>query len=243
MDETGEKVRSFVVDSASGQSQGAVWMGGAAPAIDAAGNVWVTSGNGSVTASGHPYDHSDGVLELSSTMHLRSYFAPKNWAQDNAGDADLSAEPAVLSSGLVVATGKSGHIYLLRASHLGGIGGQISTIDSNCGDVLDGGFSIHGQILFLPCMSGTEAVRVTPSPAAIKVIWHASVGSGPPIMAAQLVWTIGGDGVLYGLNPNNGKVAQHVHLGSLANHFSTPSVGAGLLLAPISRRVVAFSAR
>jgi outer membrane protein assembly factor BamB len=240
--ETGAKVHSFVVDSASGQSQGAVWMGGAAPAIDAAGNVWVTSGNGSVTSSGRPYDHSDGVLELTSTMHLKSFFAPSNWAQDNASDADLSAEPAVLSNGLVVATGKSGHIYLLRANHLGGVGGQISAIDSNCGDVLDGGFSLHGRILFLPCMSGTEAVRVTSSPAAIKVIWHASVGSGPPIMAAQLVWTIGSDGVLYGLNPDNGKVVQHAPLGSLANHFSTPSVGAGLLLAPISQRVVAFSA-
>src|ERR1019366_4986789 len=127
---------SYVVDHRTGQSQGAIWMGGAAATVDSVGNVWVASGNGSVTSPGQPYDHSDGVLELTSSMHLKSYLAPTSWVQDNASDADLSAQPAVLGNGLVVATGKSGRIYLLRASHLGGVGGQIAAINSGCGNVL-----------------------------------------------------------------------------------------------------------
>jgi outer membrane protein assembly factor BamB len=233
---------TYVVDSAPGEREGAVWMGGAAPAVDAAGNVWVTSGNGSLTSAGQPYDHSDAVLEFTPSMKLKGFFAPPNWYQDNAADGDLSSEPALMGNGLVVATGKSGHIYLLNATHLGGVAGQIASIDSHCGDVLDGGVAIHGRIVYLPCMAGTEAVRVTSSPASIKVIWHASAGSGPPIMAGQRVWTIGSDGVLYGLNPDTGVVIQHVSLGEEANHFPTPSVGAGLLLASLARGVVAFAA-
>ena len=233
---------SYVVDAAPGQREGAVWMGGAAPAVDAAGNVWVTSGNGSVTTATQRYDHSDAVLELTPSMKLKGFFAPSNWYQDNAADADLTSEPALMGNGLAVATGKSGHVYLLHANHLGGIGGQIMTIDSGCGDVLDGGVAIRGRVLYLPCMSGTEAAIVTPSPAHIKILWHASVGSGPPIMAGQRVWSIGSDGVLYGLNPNSGAVMQQVSLGQEANHFPTPSVGADLLLAPLARGVVAFAA-
>ena len=40
-------------------NDGAVWMGGAAPEVDGAGNIWVATGNGS---SSTPYDFSDSVL-------------------------------------------------------------------------------------------------------------------------------------------------------------------------------------
>ncbi|MDH2903744.1 MAG: PQQ-binding-like beta-propeller repeat protein [Actinomycetota bacterium] len=236
------RIRTFVVDARPGQREGAVWMGGAAPAVDAAGDVWVTTGNGSVTSPRQPYDHSDAVLELSPQMKLRGFFAPSTWYQDNAADADLSSEPALMGHNLVVATGKAGRIYLLDTRRLGGIGGQIAEIDSRCGDVLDGGVAINADTLFLPCAAGTEAARVTYSPATIRVIWHAQAGAGPPIMAGHRVWTIGADGILYGLNPATGAVLQRVSLGVEDNHFATPSVGAGLLLAPLARGVVAFAA-
>ena len=68
------------------------------------------------------------------------------------------------------------------------------------------------------------------------------MGGGPPIVAAGLVWTIGHDGTLYGLDPSTGTVRQQVSIGVPANHFPTPSIGDGLLLAPSSNRVVAFHA-
>ncbi len=105
--ETGGTPAEFSVDSATGESQGAIWMGGAAPVVDASGNVWVTAGNGSVTSTSHAYDHSDSVLELSPSLTLLQYFAPSSWASDNARDLDLSSAPALLSDGQVVAAGKS----------------------------------------------------------------------------------------------------------------------------------------
>ncbi len=235
-------VKYFVVDRAAGESQGAVWMGGAAPAVDSAGNVWVETGNGSVTSPGQAYDDSDGVLELSAAMHLESFFAPTTWPQDNAADADLSDEPVLLSDGQVVATGKSGQVFLLNEKHLGGVGGEEVAIDSHCGNVLDGGASVLGSTVYLPCTNGPVAVRVSAHPASLKLLWHASVGGGPPILAAQRVWTIDQSGTLYGLNPTTGAIEQQVRLGSPANHFSTPSVGDGLLLAANATQVVAFHA-
>jgi len=56
---TGSKPAIFTVDNQAGNSQGAVWMGGAAPVVDAKGNVWVSVGNGSVRSTGQAYDDSD----------------------------------------------------------------------------------------------------------------------------------------------------------------------------------------
>lgn len=232
---------TFVVDRARGQREGAVWMGGAAAVVDTRGNVWVASGNGSVTSAGQPYDHSDAVLELSSAMRLEGFFAPSTWVQDNASDADLSVAPVVMGDGLVVATGKSGRIYSLRASHLGGVGGQLTQIDSGCGDVIDGGAAFQGDVVYLPCAAGPLAVRVGRS-GHLDVLWRATSGGGPPIVVGRRVWSIGADGVLYGIDVASGEVAQRANLGPLSNHFSTPSVGAGLLLAPTSRQIVAFNA-
>jgi outer membrane protein assembly factor BamB len=240
--EAGGAADYFQVDSRPGESQGAVWMGGAAPVVDAGGNIWVEAGNGSVKSSSAPYDDSDSVLELSSALALMQYFAPTTWASENATDFDLSTAPALLSDGQVVAAGKDRTAYLLDGAHLGGIGGEQSSLPGACGDVIDGGAAVVGTTVYLPCLQGPVALQVSSAPAGLRVLWRSSAGGGPPIVAAGLVWTIGQDGVLYGLSPTTGAVVRHVTVGPPANHFPTPSVGAGLLLAPGSDRVVAFRA-
>jgi len=240
--EAGGTASTFDVDAADGESRGAIWMGGAAPVVDAGGNIWVTAGNGSVASAGSAYDNSDSVLELSPSLHLLQYFAPSEWASNNATDLDLSTAPALLPDGQVVAAGKSRIVYLLKGSALGGIGGQKAALPSGCGDDIDGGVAVVGTTVYLPCLSGTIAVQASASPAALRLLWTSSAGGGPPIVAAGLVWTIGQNGQLYGLDPSTGAVRQHATVGAPANHFPTPSVGAGLLLASSANRVVAFSA-
>jgi outer membrane protein assembly factor BamB len=231
---------AFTVDAAHGESEGAVWMGGAAPVVDRRGHVWVTTGNGSVTAASHPYDFSDGVLELSPAMRLLQFFAPSNWRVNNASDTDMSTAPALLPDGQVIASGKSRIVYLLDGARLGGIGRQEATLGPACGDDIDGGIALSGMTVYLPCLTGVIAVRASRSPYSLRPLWQASNGGGPPIIAAGLVWTIGQDGILYGLNPANGRVRQQALIGAPANHFPTPGVGDGVLLAPAARHVVAF---
>jgi outer membrane protein assembly factor BamB len=240
--ETGGTPTYYTVDAATGDSQGAIWMGGAAPAVDGSDDIWVSAGNGSVYSAKQPYDDSDSALELSSSLALLQYFAPITWPQNNALDLDMSMAPALLSDGQVVLAGKSRIVYLLDGAHLGGIGGQEASLPSACSQDIDGGSAVMGTTVYIPCLAGTVAIQVTASPPGLRVLWGTRVGGGPPIVAGGLVWTIGQNGTLYGLNASTGAVEQQSSIGAPANHFPTPSVGAGLLLAPSANRVVAFSA-
>ena len=216
-------------------TQGAVWMGGAAPEVDAAGNIWAATGNGSSTS----YDNSDSVIELSPALTQEQLFAPSTWPYDNSHDQDLgSTAPALLSNGTVLQVGKSQTGYLLSQANLGGIGGELDSARL-CGNAYaDGGDAVVGTVVYVPCGGGVEEIQTSPSVARR---WSASVAAnGPPIVAGGMVWSIGGSS-LYAINPVNGSTEQQLSIGGEANHFPTPSVGDGLLLAPTSDQVVAFS--
>lgn len=244
--EAGGPQLTYKVDSAAGEREGAIWMGGAAPEVDGSGNIWVAAGNGSVTSSSGPYDFSDSVLELSSSLKLLQYFAPTAWYSDNARDADLgSASPALMSNGTVFQAGKSQTGYLLNQGALGGIGGQLTSATVCTGSTVDGGTVVSGTDVFIPCRGGIEDVHTNPSPASVSVAWQAGNGAnGPPILAGGLVWSIGGS-TLYGFSPTattgNPQPVQSLSVGGEANHFPTASVGDGLLLAPSTDQVYAFS--
>jgi outer membrane protein assembly factor BamB len=242
VDEAGGTPVDFAVDAGADQKQGAVWMGGGAPAVDGSGNVWVSAGNGSVTSSDLPYDNSDSVLELSSALKLEQFFAPTTWASDNRDDLDFSMEPILLADGQVMIAGKSKIAYLLDGAHLGGIGGQQARLRSVCTDDIDGGSATVGTTVYLPCLTGIVAVSAGSTPPSLRLAWSSGSGGGPPIVAAGLVWSISQSGMLYGLDPATGAVRQQASIGVPANHFPTPSVGDGLLLAPSSDQVVAFAA-
>ncbi len=238
---TGGTARFFEVDHGRGQSQGAIWMGGAAPIVERSGDIWVAAGNGSVGTGGGSYDGSDSVLELSPSMKLLQYFAPSTWRRDNSSDADLgSAAPAVLGNGLVVQAGKSQTAFLLRQSHLGGIGGQIDDVANVCATTLDGGVAFAGSTVYLPCEAGVIAVGTNATSGKMRLLWRTPTGAGgPPILAGGYVWTISG-GFLDALDPANGREVQRLSLGVAADDFPTPSVGDGLLIATSSNRVHAF---
>jgi hypothetical protein len=242
--ESGGAEHVFQADSVAANHAGAIWMGGAAPVVDAQGHVWVSSGNGSGSnpAPGNPSDSSDAVLELSPTMALVDDFVPSSWQKDNNNDLDLgSSAPALLANGAVFQAGKSQTAFLMNAAHLGGVGGQSAIVQpgSFCGANVEGGNAIDGDVVYTPCQAGIEAVSVS-SAASATPLWKTPTGSaGPAIVAGGEVWTIGGS-TLRGLNPANGAALQSFSLSGEANHFPTPSVADGLLLAPETNGVAAF---
>jgi len=238
--ESGGALQTWEVDPSPGNDQGAVWMGGAAPVVDGNGNIWVASGNGSNT-SGLP-DFSDSVVELSPSLGVVQTFTPSTWPTDNATDADLgSSPPALMGKGLVFMAGKSQTAYLLNQSALGGVGGQVAERSSFCGNDVDGGEAFSTTVVYTPCVNGIVAVKVNARGHKMRVLWSTPTGSsGPPIIAGNKVWTMSQGGTLYGLRKSNGRPAVTLNVGAPANHFPTPAVGDGLLLAPSSNQVVAF---
>jgi uncharacterized protein YidB (DUF937 family) len=112
------------VSSGSTQSpQGGIWMAGAAPAVDANGDIYVTSGNGNFGNG----NYSDSVIKLgppaNNTLPLLDYFTP--FDQGGPGDSDVGSAGLILlpttSSGaqLLVQQGKEGSIYLVDRNNLG----------------------------------------------------------------------------------------------------------------------------
>jgi hypothetical protein len=237
--EDGSTPVTFTVASLPGDLQGAVWMGGGAPAIDSQGNVWVTTGNSAHEHAGDAYDNSDGVLELSPTMQLLGFFAPTDWFSDNASDADFSTPPTLLDNGLAFAIGKSSIAYVLNQSALGGIGGQLIARPACFGH----GASAHvGDIVYQGCGGGVGAYRVQSNPTTLQNLWTSSSGGGgSPIVAGGLIWNLSSGGTLSAMDPATGRVVESTNIGSEATSFPSPSTGDGLLLAPSTNQVHAFS--
>ena len=244
--EAGGAALDFEVDPTPGNDEGAIWMGGAAPVVDGNGDIWLATGNGSNTSGASP-DLSDSVVELSPALGVLQTFTPSTWQSDNASDADLgSSVPVVTGNGLVLQVGKSQTAYLLSASRLGGVNGQVAEkgVSSRCASDVDGGSAFTStatsSVVYMPCLAGVMAVKVT-TKHSVRVLWRTNTGArGPAIMVGNLVWSINPDGTLVGLHKGNGRQAAAFSIGAPANHFPTPSVGDGLLLAPSADQVVAF---
>ncbi len=108
---------------------GGIWMGGLGPALDADGNMYVITGNGTFGASGQNY--GDSFLRLSTggtNLTLTDYFTPFNQDALNAADADLGSGGVVVLPDevgsvahphLCVGAGKEGKIYILDRDNLG----------------------------------------------------------------------------------------------------------------------------
>ena len=110
-----------------------IWMSGAAPAVDPAGNLYVMAGNGDFSANSpslNQNDYGNAVLKLSTTngLYVADYFVPYNQAALSGVDLDLGsggpllipdeagsvAHPHLLTGG-----SKDGSIYLLDRDNLG----------------------------------------------------------------------------------------------------------------------------
>jgi uncharacterized protein (TIGR03437 family) len=119
-----------VFNSSPNTWAGSLWMGGAAPAADSDGNIFVVTGNGPFDANTNGSDFGDSILKLSSTgrLAIADYFTPFNQMYLNTADLDLGSSAAVLlpdAAGssvhrhLLISAGKEGRIYLLDRDQMG----------------------------------------------------------------------------------------------------------------------------
>ncbi len=198
---------------------GAIW-GTAGPVAGPGGTLYISAGNGAAT--GRTFDGSDSVTALTPGLKRTGIFAPVTWGQDNANDLDLgSTQPALLPGGMLLTTGKRGTGYLLRAAHLGGVGGQIAS-----GDVCKafGAAAVSGTTVYEPCPGGLTAVST--AGGRLRVRWRGPGGaSGSPATGGGAVWVNNiKAGILYELNPATGAVRDSVRLGGPLPHFASLSL-------------------
>jgi outer membrane protein assembly factor BamB len=219
------------------EREGGIWAT-PGPVFDAQGHLYVTVGNGAATQGA--WDHTDSVLRLSSALHLEDAFAPSNWASDNASDLDLgSMGPVLLPGGLLFADGKSGQGYLLRAGHLGGVGGQLQTL-SLCSAF--GGAAVRGTSLFIPCSDGLRRLTLASGPRLV-IGWQAPQAvAGSPVIGGQTVYSVDQRGVLYALDASTGRVRASLSIGA-TSRFATPTLAQGRVFVGTLQGVVAAAIR
>ncbi|MBO1754724.1 PQQ-binding-like beta-propeller repeat protein [Allobranchiibius sp. CTAmp26] len=226
--------KSFEV-AADGEG-GAIWQSGGAPAIDATGNIFVTSGNANPDppqGGPDPKKYTESVIELDAALKpLASY-------KDRVagGDEDLStANPVLLPGGLVFAVGKTDIGFLLRASDLA----QVAQIPHLCGSDPDGGpaYDAHTQKLFVPCRGGGVQVVDVAHRVRGRML---SGADGSPVVLAGTVWALdSGNDTVTGYDPATGTKVGSAAVGSDVPVFESPSALPGMMLVPTATGVTAF---
>ncbi len=125
-----------VTNPANGEgADGGIWGGGGAPAVDADGNIYVTTGNGIFdqgAGMSMQSDYGDSVLNLSpavapsTSMQVNGWFSPDDESSLEGSDLDLGSGAPVLlpdqtvgPSHLLVQLGKDGVVYLINRDSMG----------------------------------------------------------------------------------------------------------------------------
>ncbi len=216
---------------------GAVWAT-AGPAVGPEGDIFATTGN-PVPPSGQapgPYDYTDSVMQLSSSLQAIGSFEPPNWLEEGENDLDLSsAGPELLPGGLLFQAGKDGRGYLIDESTMSGKPGAGAVFEAAvCGGHGSfGGDAFAAGTIYIPCNGGVQALAYDQTARAFTPRWRGPAdASGPPIVSAGLVWvaTGGGGTKLYGLDQASGQPRYTLTLPSaIVDHFASPSAGGGRL--------------
>ena len=210
------------------------------PTVDSAGDLLVAVGNGA-SGTGDPYDHSDSVLRIGTDGHLVDSFSPSTWQTDNVNDLDLGSQGPAVVGPWVFSAGKSGTGYVLRRTHLGGIGGEVSQA-TVCQSF--GGTAVVGSVVYVPCADGVRAVRIDGS-GTLHVLWHVTKTSivGSPIVGGGRVWALDPDaGVLHALDPATGASREQVQVG-VTSRFATPAAYGNDVLVPTLTGITVVAVR
>jgi hypothetical protein len=242
----------FSTDPTSGNNQGAIWQSGGGPAMDAAGNVYLETANGTFDADSGGINYSDSVVKLSSGGTVLDYFTPANQSVLSMDDVDLGSSPAMIlpdSVGsaahphLVVATGKPGYLFLLDQTNLGGFNSVLNQDLQEVGVLPNTQFSLGGGVFgqaaywngniyvaaitdFLKQFSVANGV-ISTAPKSQSTGPYNLRGTSPAVSAngttAGIVWALDISGY-----PSGPAILNAYNATNLANQlFSSPTSGAG----------------
>jgi len=110
-------------------SLGAIWMGGGGPAVDASGDIYFSTGNGTFDADQGGSDYGMSLLRVEAagaSLSVLDYFTPSNEAALSNQDLDLASGGVLLLPDQpgpfpheAVQAFKTGDIFLLNRDDLG----------------------------------------------------------------------------------------------------------------------------
>ena len=135
--------------------EGGIWGGGAGPAADSSGHIFVTTGNGDTSVNvstppndlptsctTSPCDYGNSILEMQlsgNTFSVLDFFTAYDWVTRNVDNYDVGSGGVMLlptqsggnPANLLVQAGKEGTIFLAQTSPTGSMGGYTGNGDSD----------------------------------------------------------------------------------------------------------------
>lgn len=136
-------------------SAGGIWMSGSAPAADVDGNVFVAIGNGTLDQTS---SFGQSVVKLSPGLKVLDYFAPYNYADQNAHDLDFGSGGVLIvpdQSGAyaheLITCGKPTPIFVLNRDGLGHVGTSGDNVIQRLDNQIGGSYT--GRDLGQACFS------------------------------------------------------------------------------------------
>jgi len=208
-------------------SEAGVWMSGGGLAVDAAKNLYCSTGNGTFDANLGGPNYGDSILKLSlsGTLAVADSFTPFNQADLAARDVDLGSGGVVLLPDqpgsfphLMVTCGKEGKIYLINRDNLGGYSASADQVVQSIPNALPGSFDTPAYFNNRIYYGGVNDVlkafslvngRLSTTPVATGNIAFDFPGSSPSISASGtnngIVWALRAStsGILYAYDATN----------------------------------------
>jgi hypothetical protein len=229
-------------------SMGAIWMAGAGPAADAAGNVYLLDGNGTfdttLNGSGFPVngDYGNAFLKISTSgaLAVADYFATFDTVSKSNADSDLGSGgtlllPDMIDSGgvtrrLAIGAGKDGHIYVVNRDSMGKFNPSANLIYQDIGGAINGVWSMpayFNNTLYygasgdrLKAFAITSA-RVATSASSVSARSFTYPGATPSVSASGTT-----NGIIWAVENSNPAVLHAYDAGNLANELYNSSQAA-----------------
>ncbi len=191
--------------------EGGIWTSGAGPAADAAGNIYVATGNGTFDESGERTNYGDSVLKLGWTekkLGLLDFFTPHDEAMLDRRDGDLgSSGPLLLPDvagahpHLLLQPTKGGLIHVLDRDKMGGFNAEQDAVVQTL-RMRSGGYGAiaywNGHVFFASSRDSLRDYRVTGE--GLEAVGASEMrfehpGASPTISsnkgANAIVWAVG----------------------------------------------------
>ena len=244
---------------------GSFWQGGAAPAADADGNIYVVSGNGTFDADRGGSDLGESIIKLSTVpgLSVADYFTPFNADALSEKDMDLGSSGALLlpdSAGtpahphLLVSGSKEGRIYVLDRDKMGhfqpGSDSQIvQSLPAAVGPVFGIPVYFNNTVYFAGKNDVVKAFSLSrgllsEKPVSQSVSPVPYLGLVPSISANGstngILWTIDSAAQLHAFDASN--LRNELYHGSVGSYikFSTPTIANGKVYVGTMNSLVVF---
>ena len=215
---------------------GAIWESGGAPALDAAGHLYVTTGNANPDppqGGPDPKKYTESVVELSPDLTPLSSYKDRV----AGGDEDLATgNPVLLPNGELFAVGKTDVGFVLRQSDLA----PVAAIRGVCGSDPDGGpaYDQASNRIYVPCRhGGIQTVDLATHSLGAKLVGADSA----PILIGQHLWSLDqSTDRLVEFDLKSGRTLQSIAITAGVPIFDSPSTALGLLFVPTTTGLTAL---